>query len=234
METETHKQTAPTWATPVAIVVAGALVALAVFVTRSDISLLGDKDNKGEETRIAGAVIALAESDHVKGNRNAAVRVIEYSDMECPFCKMFHVTMNQIIEEYGDRVAWVYRHFPIKSKSAEEAIATECVAELGGNDKFWAYLDKFYQVTPSNDQTDLNILPRMAVELGINENDFKACMQSGKYDELLNRQYNEAIQTGATGTPWSLVVTRSGQVISINGAQPYEVVKQIIQTALNE
>src|SRR3546814_8173358 len=66
---------------------------------------------------ISGAVRPVSGEDHVMGSPDASVKVIEFSDFECPFCKGFHRTMGQVMEEYGQdgKVAWVYRHFPIDS-----------------------------------------------------------------------------------------------------------------------
>ncbi len=109
------------------------------------------------------ALDPVTEKDHVFGNRGAELMIVEYSDPECPFCKRFHETMAQVMSEYGKqgKVAWVYRHFPldaIHSKARKEAEAMECAGELGGNDKFWAYLNKLMEITPSNNQFDASLL----------------------------------------------------------------------------
>lgn len=91
----------------------------------------------------------VTELDHIRGNMDADVVIIEYSDIECPFCKRFHGTMNQVVETYGDQVAWVYRHFPLESihrNARPWAIESECVAEIGGNDAFWKYLDERFKM----------------------------------------------------------------------------------------
>ncbi len=105
----------------------------------------------------------VTEKDHIYGNPAADLLLVEYSDLECPFCKRFHETMTQVMKEYGDtgKVAWVYRHFPldsIHSKARHEAEATECAGELGGKDKFFEYLNKLMEITPSNNQLDPNLL----------------------------------------------------------------------------
>ena len=79
----------------------------------------------------------------VQGDENAPVTIVEFTDYECPFCARFHPTMDQIVDEYGGRVAWVYRHFPLPSHPKAEPLArgSECITELGGNDAFWVYTD---------------------------------------------------------------------------------------------
>ncbi len=89
-------------------------------------------------------VPVLGEEDHLKGSPDAPVALIEYSDLECPYCKSFHPTVKQALEKYGDQMVWAYRHFPLESiHSSARPLAegSECAAQLGGNDKFWEYVD---------------------------------------------------------------------------------------------
>lgn len=85
----------------------------------------------------------VTENEHIFGNKNADVLVIEYSDLECSFCARFHQTMHQVIADYNGKVAWVYRHLPLQmhENAEEKAVASECVAEIGGNEAFWKYVD---------------------------------------------------------------------------------------------
>lgn len=118
----------------------------------------GDK-----EESVEADVAPVSPDEHIFGNPNASIFIIEYSDLECPFCKRFHETMKQAMEKYGKngQVAWVYRHFPldaIHSKARKEAEATECAAEQGGNEMFWKYTNKLMEITPSNNQLDPKLL----------------------------------------------------------------------------
>ena len=78
------------------------------------------------------------------------------------------------------------------------------------------------------------MLPQIAREIGINESQFAACLESGKYDERIQNDLDNAVATGGNGTPWSIVVTASGKKYPLSGAQPYEAVKQLIELALSE
>lgn len=105
----------------------------------------------------AAQVRAVSSDDHILGNVSAKIIVIEYSDLECPFCKVFHNTMHQVVEKSNGDVAWVYRHYPIPQlhpKAFREAEATECAWEQKGNDGFWKYTDKLFEITPSNNGLD--------------------------------------------------------------------------------
>ena len=126
---------------PAAIVIAGVLIAGAVYLGGSSFTGSPASSETGGEIEIN----PIGDKDHILGSPNAKIVVVEYSDTECPFCKSFHETMNRIVDEYGKNgdVAWVYRHFPldtIHSKARKEAEATECAAQLGGDAQFWGYI----------------------------------------------------------------------------------------------
>lgn len=169
-----------------------------------------------------------------KGGKDAKVTVVEFSDTECPFCKRFHETMNQVIAEYGDKVKWIYKHAPLASlhsKAQREAEATECAGELGGNDGFWKYTDRLFEITPSNNGLADSQLPQIAEDVGLNRSKFETCLNSGKYAAKVLGQLREAETAGLTGTPYSVVVAGE-QKIPISGAQPFAQVKAVIDSLL--
>jgi protein-disulfide isomerase len=189
----------------------------------------------------AGGVKPVTAEDHVLGNRNAAVKLIEFSDFECPFCKGFHSTLKQVMSEYGKsgQVAWVYRHFPLDSlhsKARKEAQASECANELGGNDGFWAFTDALFEIAPSNNRLDLGRLPAIAEKVGLDRSKFEACLSGdqsgGKYASHIEENYQDATASGGTGTPYTIIVDAKGKVYPITGAQSYAAVKAIIDVAL--
>jgi len=93
-----------------------------------------------------GEVPPVDESDHILGNPDAPIVIIEYSDYECRYCKIFQATAKQIIKESNGGVAWVYRHWPIQQNSFEKVVAAECVAKIKGNDAFWKYSDLLFDL----------------------------------------------------------------------------------------
>ncbi len=231
---------------PMAIVVAGVLVSGAVFFSRGSANegkgLTREPLKMPETAAVAGAPALSAlrpvgATDHIRGNPDAPVLVIEYSDTECPFCKRFHETMREVIADYGKsgKVAWVYRHFPLAqlhSKALHEAEATECAAEIGGNNGFWNYLDELMRVTPSNDGLEPSELPKIAARVGLDRVAFESCLASGTRQARVADDYANAVATGGTGTPWSIVVGKGGERVVINGAQPYTAVKETIDKLL--
>ncbi len=125
------------------------------------LTLYIDEVLKNEQEPLEVKIRPVSESDHILGNIDAKIIIVEYSDLECPFCKVFHSTMHQVVKEYSGEVAWVYRHFPIVGlhpKAFREAEATECAWEQGGNEVFWKYTDKLFEVTPSNNGLEESLL----------------------------------------------------------------------------
>ncbi len=222
-------------AIPIAIIIAGAIIAGAVFYSNK--GKVADK-NTGTVTEENVELAPISDKDHIFGNPNAPIVFVEYSDTECPFCKKFHETMNQVMSEYGKdgKVAWVYRQFPIDqlhSKARKESQATECAGEVGGNDKFWAYLNKLFSITPSNNNLDLSLLPTIATDVGLDKAKFEECLASDRWNDKVEADYQSGVKAGVRGTPHTImVVKKDGSMFPISGAQPYATVKAAIEEAL--
>jgi len=239
---------------PMAVLIAGVLIAGAVFYSGSNSSnsqtaAVGDtvaqqapppSFNSGSADNIK----PVSSDDHILGSPNAPVKIVEFSDLECPFCKRFHPTMQQVMDEYGKsgQVAWVYRHFPldqIHSKARREAAATELANELGGNEKFWAYLDRLFEITPANDRLELSQLVQIAKDVGLPTKPFqdlvdKNDIRGGKYADHIESDYQDSLASGGSGTPYSIVIAPNGKTFPVTGAQPYSALKSIIELALKE
>ena len=218
---------------PLAIVVAGGLVAGAIYFGGSTPSTSSGQATNTTNTKID--IAPVTEKDHIVGSRNADLVIVEYSDTECPFCKNFHKTMKEVMSTYSGQVAWVYRHFPIAqlhSKASKEAEATECANELGGNQAFWKYTDKLFETTNSNDSLDPGELPKIASAVGLDVTAFNTCLSSGKYIEFVKKSVEEAVKAGARGTPYSIIIAKNGQKVTINGAEPLASIKTKIDALL--
>ncbi len=227
------------FAVPAAIVLAGLFIGAAVFVTQGGFKEGGEVAAvTNANTPLASTVPPISASDHILGNPNASIIIIEYSDTECPYCKDFHPIMHKVISEYGTsgRVAWVYRHFPLEmlhKKAKKEAEATECAYELGGNTAFWIYIDKIFTNTSSSDTLDLSLLPKFAEETGLNRGTFESCLSSGKYTNRINEAFDAARAAGVEGTPTSFMLFK-GQTVSMPGAQSFASISKIIDGILAE
>ena len=224
---------------PISIIIAGALIGggLAYGLAtlgKGGTASLGVTGLEGEDNSGAKSITLreVTKDDHIRGDFNAPLTLVEYSDAECPFCKRFHTTMQQIINEYPGKVRWVYRHFPltqIHPKAPKEAEATECAAEQG---KFWEYTDRLFEVTPSNNNLDLAELPKIAAFVKLDVAKFSQCLESGKYTKKVQADLQDAVSAGSQGTPNTILIDANGEKTAISGAQPYENVKALIDSKL--
>ncbi|MBI4129789.1 DsbA family protein [Candidatus Roizmanbacteria bacterium] len=196
----------------------------------------GSTANPKPQQPTVGEVDPITDEDHVRGDRNARIALIEYSDLECPFCQRFHPTAQQIVDAYDGHVMWIYRHFPLEqihSKAPKEAEAVECANELAGNEGFWALTDKIFEVSPTNNGLNLDDLPKLAAEVGINQNAFKTCLDSGKYADHVAADYQSGLKSGVSGTPGNILLdTTTGNKKLIPGALPFENFKKEIDSML--
>jgi len=208
---------------------------VARFVERQRVQAQ-QREQQEAGTRAAAIRPVSSDRDHIRGDPAAPVTLIEYSDFECPFCKRFHPTLKRAVDESKGQIRWVYRHLPLDDlhpvKARREAAAAECAAEIGGHGAFWKFADRFFELTPSNNRTDLEtVLPRIAGEIGLDQARFASCIADGRHDGHIADDVREGVATGGRGTPWTLIVSRSGKVYQLSGAQPYAAVKQLIDQA---
>jgi protein-disulfide isomerase len=176
----------------------------------------------------SAGIPAVTEADYIRGDENAPITIIEYSDYECPYCERFHPTMLQVMEEYDGQVRWVLRNFPLSfHANAESAgVAAECAGQQG---KFWEMGGALFEnrATLGDD-----LYTKLAADLGLNATEFATC-QSG--DDALNKVRAEAAggaAAGVTGTPGSFIIDQDGNATPIKGALPYASVAAAIDAML--
>ena len=158
-----------------------------------------------------------------KGPANAPIEIIEFSDFQCPYCQRANPTVDQVLKTYGDRVRFVYRHFPLgnhpNAKPAAEA--SQCAAEQG---KFWEYHDTLFANPSKLADADLK---QHAAGLGLDTSKFNACFDSHKYKAQVEADMQAGEEAGVNGTPAFFV---NGRMLS--GAQPFEQFKRLIDEEL--
>lgn len=185
----------------------------------------------GDNGQQVGEVAPINDEDHMRGDKNAEITLLEYSDFECPFCSRFHPTLVQAMNEYKGKVRWVYRHFPLNSihpNAQKAAEASECASEQG---KFWEMADKMFEKQASG--LSVAQLSTLAKEAGVRDiKKFDTCVSSGKYAQLVAADLASGEAAGVTGTPGTIVIGKDGTKQLIPGALPYESVKQIIDSML--
>ena len=174
-------------------------------------------------------------NDHVRGDRNAPIVMIEYADLECPYCRQVHPTMQQLMKDYPGKVMWVYRYYPLDFHQHAQAAAetAECVYTIGGNDKFWAFVDTVFansEKTPL-DATSLNA---WAIQSGVSQSALTACLQAGKSTQTVKDEQKAADDVGVRGTPAIYLVNQQTKDWEfVDGAQPITNFKDYIDGLLS-
>ncbi|MBT4850146.1 thioredoxin domain-containing protein [Candidatus Parcubacteria bacterium] len=164
--------------------------------------------------------------DWISGNPDGDITIVEFSDVDCPFCTRFHEAMNQVVSD-NSNVRWVYRHFPLTGlhpEAMKKAEAVECVGELGGNDKVWSFLDSLF----AGSETLANI-GDVAAGVGVDKNKFQECLDSGKYTSKVNESASQAQKAGAKGTPYSVIIS-GDKTTAIPGALPAESIQAMLDS----
>jgi protein-disulfide isomerase len=232
---------------------------VAVFVAGSYISLKSDQITKSElneaivklESKILKNRQAPAQpdlqpirvsidDDPIRGDQDAPITIVEFSDFQCPFCARFQIqTLPLILEQYvyTGKVKFVYRDFPIQNShpnAMPAAVASECAHE---QDKYWQYHDALFEnqgVWNKVENTSaITIFKEFATKLDLNQDQFNSCLDSGKYIEEINNDLKDGQSYGITGTPGFFIGNEEIGFVKINGAQPFEAFKSVIDSQLN-
>lgn len=214
---------------PGAIVIAGLLIAISVFITGNlNKSLVANVGEGQPETAQIKNLKPVNAKDHILGNAEAKVKIVEFSDMDCPYCKRFNATIREVLTAYGDKIGVVYRHFPLAMlhpNAEKEAEATECAGELGGNEAFWKYFDQYESEIESGKTFSNDLMLSVAEFVGLDKQEFESCLQSNKPTKLVKEDVDNATEIGVAGTPFSIIVVNGKPTDTIKGAYPIEAVK---------
>lgn len=172
--------------------------------------------------------------EYVRGNKDAKVVMVTYADFECPFCGKFHPTSQQVLKDLGDKVALVYRHYPLDfhPNAQKAAEAAECVAAQKGNDGFWNYSDAIFEVNQRDGKLSPEAIKAAALKAGVNEAAFTKCLDSGEMATKVKEMAQGGGAAGIEGTPATVVMVDGKAVDFIAGAFPLESVKSTLQKYL--
>lgn len=216
---------------PIAIIIGAVIIAGMVFYTKNPQQFSqtpsGSLASSEDQADGSSGQFNVSGNDHIRGNIEAPVTIIEYSDFECPFCSRFHPTMQQVLADYSDQVRWVYKHFPldqIHAQARPAAEASECVWEQKGNDGFWQFADGLFE---NQSRLGESFYKELAGNLGLNMDQFNDCVSSRKYKDKVEADYQEGIKAGVRGTPGNFINGKS-----IPGAVPYSTLKAAVDQAL--
>jgi len=177
-------------------------------------------------------------TDKVRGNVSAPIKLIVYTDLECPACKYFHQQLQAIDANYvaTGKVAIAYRAFPldsIHSKSRNEFAYAECVNQIGGSSKYWQFVDKIFEISPTNNGLDPAKLDETAKALKIDAKQLATCVKDPKVATVIEKTTQEAMALGAQGTPFFIIVDPQGIATPVFGGIPADRLGQAFDLLLN-
>ena len=189
-----------------------------------------------EEPRI---FVSLSD-DPVKGDPNARVTIVEFSDFQCPFCaRFFEQTLPQIQQEYIDsgKVKLVFRDFPLESIHANARAAAIAAGCANDQNMFWQYHDKLFEGQTQWAHLSAidaeNTFAQYSSELGLNSENFNSCLSSKTHLNEINEDFQNGANYGVTGTPAFFIGNDKNGYVTVIGAKPYSSFQQVIDKELS-
>ncbi len=214
---------------PASILVAAVMISGSLIYGRQGSKVANNNQNGSQAQRVEVSV----DDDPYLGDRSAPVKIIEFSDFQCPFCRRFwREAIPSIKKDFIDtgKAVLVFRDFPLGIHPAAHisSQAAQCANEQG---KFWEMHDKIFAEQDKKGtgtvEYGLNELKKWASEIGLETSKFNQCLDSGKYKSEVDKDFNDGSAAGVTGTPSVFI---NGKLVV--GAQPYSAFKQIIEEEL--
>lgn len=165
------------------------------------------------------------DDDPILGAEDAPITIIEFSDYECPYCRQWHADVYvQLLDTYGDQIRFVYRDFPLESIHANAKPAAEAANCANEQGVFWDYHDKLFSMELG---LSSDAYQEYASQLDLDADEFKECIESGRFQEEVQSDFEFAANLGVRSTPTFFI-----NGIAVVGAQPFEVFQQVIEKEL--
>jgi protein-disulfide isomerase len=175
-----------------------------------------DKEQTDNWSLIVPAITA---NDHTMGDLDAPVQVIVFSDFQCQYCgPMYTTVIPRLQQQYGRNIVVAYRQLPLRAQpqAEQEAEASECIYQLGGNAAFWRFASIMYAIPNFDRGIDLTTLPDIASRAGVDATAFSACMKAGRGTATVQAQKLEGAIAGLATTP-STVLKSSNRALVVVG-----------------
>jgi protein-disulfide isomerase len=215
-----------TWLIPGAIILAGVILAFATYIIRAkELTLPPEGD--------VSLVRPVSEEDHIIGNPGAPIVIIEYADIDSNYSKDFQATMEQLMTEYatGGQVAWVYRHLPLIDQHPNSRRHAEAAA-LGGPNSFWRFIDAANVRAPGSQQLNPRDYDALVEGLGLRPEAFNSCLNANTFSQRVADDFENGLNAGAGGSPFSVVLIKGHPPITIDGAVPYDAMKRFVEESV--
>ena len=183
---------------------------------------------QGQNNKQAEKLAEQRDNDHVYGNSDAPISLIEYSDFQCPFCQRFHPIARKLADQSNGEINSILRHLPLPmhNNAVPMANAAECAYAQKGEDAFWTFAHAFLE-----DEAKLSQIDNLAKEAGLDLEQFKECQQETKFADKINKSKQEAQSAGINATPGMILVNKeTGDLKVLSGlTQLPELKRQVDQ-----
>lgn len=167
---------------------------------------------------------------HIKGNQDAKVELVEYSDFQCPACGQFYPYVKELMDQYGNQIRFEYRHFPLVTVHPAAVPAARAAEAAGQQGKFWEMHDKLFenQSAWSSSKNPNSVFIQYASELGLDTSTFKSHLNSSMIADAIDKSFEDARSRGFSGTPTFLL---NGEVMQFTTFTEF---RTAIETAVNQ
>jgi len=187
--------------------------------------------NSTKEKSKLDYVSSISDDDHVYGDSNATISLIEYSNFDCGYCRKFHTTAKDLVDTYKGKLNWTYRNSISSTDeiAMTKALTAECVAEISGGDKYWDFISLILNTR----STSVDAVLQVGEKVGANKNKLKTCIQKDQYSKKIKGEITDFMLGGMRGTPANVIRNnKTGESILIEGALPKDKFEAIIDRML--
>jgi protein-disulfide isomerase len=157
----------------------------------------------------------------VRGDPNAPITIVEFSDFQCPFCQRSHAVVKELLSKYAGKVKVAYRDFPLRQIHPQADAAAEAARCAGEQGKFWQFHDRLFETSRS---LDLAAFADHAAAIGLDQSRFVECLAADKFEAQIEQDLQDGTQAGVNGTPGFFI-----NGVMVTGAQPLAVFEKVVE-----
>ncbi len=232
---------AASWFTiQVAIIIGSIITGACILIAGNPSSMIATKPSDSAQQAEKKPIVApITKNDLIFGDENASVTIVEYSDIECPFCNQFHKTINEVLTQYNGKVKYVLRHFPLTNIHPNATIyaqAIECVYRDYGKEKAFTALNALFAnqplKAPQTGAPEILLGTFIGKEIQVSAEAITTCLANGTFAQKVASDTKSGVSAGVSGTPSAFIINKKGDIQTIAGAQPFAAVKLMLDSIL--
>lgn len=142
--------------------------------------------------------VPVTAADHIQGNEQALVTLVEYGDYECPFCALAYVEVKRLQRHFGAKLRFVFRNFPLNESHEHAELAAETAEYAAVKGHFWEMHDLLYE---NQKRLGLNLMVELTEKLGLSTDELQVALENGTYVEKIKQDFMGGVRSGVNGTP---------------------------------